>query len=166
MPFKESDLYKRLKILILDLSQRFNTAAFEPHVTLLPGVEISEEEVISKTGELAGKINPYRITLDLVDYTDFFFQSFVIRALATNEVLEANKLAREVFGRHKDTLYVPHLSVMYVRDLDNQTKKHLTVEIEDRFKGLEFTAEDISIWQTSPNNIPGWKMIEKVKLNG
>lgn len=165
-PQKDSDLYRKLKNLIEDLAKRFSSPIFEPHVTLIPEVKSLEENIKNRALKLAGLIKPYKITLDLVDYTDNLFQSLVIRVKATKEVIEANKKARDVFLGHGGTLYVPHLSVMYMTDLDNETKKQLIVEIENQFKGQEFEAQSLQIWQASPENIPGWKQVLEAKLNG
>lgn len=163
----QGDLYQKLKKLISDLSLRFNSPIFEPHVTLLGDLKMSEEEIINKTSQLAKIISPYKITLDFIDYTDNLYQSLVIRTVATKEVVDANKKARDLFNKHTDTLYVPHVSIIYVKEMDNSQKQQLIAEIGDQFKGQEFMAEGIQISeQTASGRIEDWKTIKEVKFNG
>lgn len=166
IPPKDSDLYRKLKNLIEDLAKRFSSPIFEPHVTLIPEVKGLESDVKNKALQLAGLIKPYKITLDLVDYTDNLFQSLVIRVKATKEVIDANKKARDIFLGHEGTLYVPHLSIMYITGLDNKTKQGLAAEIENRFRGQEFEAQSLQVWQAPSDNIKGWKQVLEVEFNG
>ncbi len=165
-PSKDSDLYRKLKNLVSDLAKRFSSPVFEPHVTLIPEVKGSEDEIKDKASQLAGLIKPYKITLELVDYTDNLFQALVIRVKATRDVIEANKKARDIFLGHGGTLYVPHLSVMYMTELDNETKIQLIAEIENQFKDQEFEAQSLQVWQASSDNIEGWKQVMEAPFNG
>lgn len=166
-PKKGSELNIKLRNLIESLSKRFQAPVFDPHLTLLGDFQISEEEIINKTSQLARIISPYQVTLDFIDYTDNLFQSLVIRTLATKEVVEANKKARDEFRRHNDSLYVPHISIIYKEGLENQVKQELVKEIGDQFQGIQFQVESIKISeQPAGGRIEDWKMVKEISLNG
>ncbi len=165
-PEKGSELHTKLQNLIENLAKRFQTPVFEPHVTLLGDIEATPE-ISDKVTKLSQMITPYKITLDFLDYTDNLYQSLVIRTLATLRVLDANKKTRDVFNRHSDSLYVPHISLIYVRDLENQVKQGLIKEIGDQFKGVEFLAESIQISeQLAGGRIEDWKIFKEIPING
>lgn len=166
-PKKDSDLYIKLQGLIADLGRRFQAPIFETHITLLGDIQATSEDIITQVNELATKISPYKVTLDFIDYTDNLYQSLVIRILASKEVIDANKKARDMFNRHEGTLYVPHISIIYKTAMDNETKKSLIKEIGDQFKGAEFLVDSIVISeQTESGRIEDWKIAGEVKLNG
>jgi 2'-5' RNA ligase len=107
------DAYHALANLIIDLSNEYSSPRFTPHVTLLGGLQGSEEEIRSRSVKLANKMRPYTITLTRLEYQDEYFRSLYIRVNETKQVVQANLQAREVFDRQMDPGYLPHLSILY-----------------------------------------------------
>ena len=107
------DVYRQLSETISQLSSKYSAPYFEPHVTLLGELLESEEEMLSKTEQLAGLIKPFTIKLTHVDYLDQYFRCLFLRADETNDLINANNKAREVFNRGQDSTFMPHLSLMY-----------------------------------------------------
>ncbi len=48
--------------VIVGLARRLGTVPFPPHVTLLPGLDLAEEQAESTTGCLAASISPFPVT--------------------------------------------------------------------------------------------------------
>lgn len=51
--------YKAFSEIINQLSTKYSLPKFEPHITLLGGFGMDEEEAISKTNKLAALLTPY-----------------------------------------------------------------------------------------------------------
>lgn len=107
------DSYEILAQTILRLSRQYSTPFFEPHVTLLGGLLEPEEAVLSKTRQLAALVRPFGISLGSVDSQDEYFRCLFIRAKKTEALMQANSRARDIFNRHTEPPYLPHLSLMY-----------------------------------------------------
>ncbi len=127
----EGAVYESLSRLISRLAGRHSAFVFEPHVTLLGQLPGTEEEILSKTAQSAAALRPHEIKLTTVDYLDEFFRCLFIRAEESDWILDANKKAREIFGRTNDPPFMPHLSLMY-RNLSPEAKQRIIAEIGPR----------------------------------
>jgi len=105
--------YGLLKQGIGMLSRTFKSPVFEPHITLLGKIEESEKEVVRKVSVLASRINTFEVELNNVGYGDDCFQRLFYLTNKPKELMDANKEARNIFGRQSDELYLPHLSMLY-----------------------------------------------------
>lgn len=83
-------VYDRLVKIISQLSKKYSSPNFEPHVTLLAPIDEPGEEITSKTSQLVSLIQPYEIKLTTVDYLDEYFRCLFIRAEETKDVMGAN----------------------------------------------------------------------------
>ncbi|MBU3940770.1 MAG: 2'-5' RNA ligase family protein [Nanoarchaeota archaeon] len=122
------EVYDILNTLISGLSMEYNTPFFQPHITLLDEVLISEKEIVSKTAQLSSIINPFKIELDEIKYLNEYFSCLFISVKQTNELINANLKAKKIFNRKNDVKYVPHLSLIY-GNLLPQIKKEIITEI-------------------------------------
>ena len=95
-------VYKKLAHLISQLSQRYSTPNFQPHVTLIGNLVGPEGDILSKASQVATLIRPYRIRLTRVGYLDEYFRCLFIRVEETEEVTNANLTAREIFNQPLD----------------------------------------------------------------
>jgi 2'-5' RNA ligase len=151
----------RLEKTIKELSRKYNTPLFKPHVTLLGSIECSEEEILSKAGEVAGRIKSYEIKLTHTDMLDEFFRALFIRVEETQEVMGANTVARSVFDRNSGPDYMPHLSLLY-GDFPEEQKKRILDET-GRIYNLMFKAEHIYVYVTS-GEVEAWRQVGKFSL--
>lgn len=75
--------------------------------------------------------------------------------------MKANELARKLFSREGDSLFNPHLSIMYV-PFPAETKEEIISKV-----GREFNVrfEVNSIYLRSDKRLPHeWKLIKKIPL--
>ncbi len=107
------DTYRQLSAMISHLSNEYGSPTFEPHVTLLGGLVDTEEELVSKTLQLAALSRPFTVELSQVEYQDEFYRALFFRVKETAPLLQANHTARVVFDRLGDPVFMPHLSLMY-----------------------------------------------------
>lgn len=109
----EKKICDEFRKIITELSSKYNTSSFEPHVTLLTGITLSEDEVIKRAKQLADKLKPFKVSLDFVDF-DNALLSAIVCWLQQNKGLEnLHKEAAELFEIKEAREYRPHISLMY-----------------------------------------------------
>ncbi len=157
------DAYNKLKELAFQLSEKNSSPNFEPHVTLLGDIFLSEEEILDKTSKLATLIQPFVVSLNKVDYLDEYFRCLFIRAQETKDLAEANVKAREIFNRQQDPKFMPHLSIMY-GNFNPAVKEKIISEIGREIK-TEFEIKSIYLVAASSKIEPkDWKIIKEFSL--
>jgi len=160
------DVYNRLVNLISHLSEKYSAPNFEPHVTLLSQVVGTEKEITAKTSQLATLIKPYEIKLTDLNYLDEYFRCLFIKVEETEEVMNANTKAREIFGenivnRHSDARYTPHLSLLY-GNFSPQIKEEILKETGKEFNA-SFKVESICLFFTE-GEINNWHKVKEFTL--
>lgn len=141
------EVYVVLANLISDISKEHSSPRFDPHVTLLGELTGSYEEIESRASKLSVNLRPYAIKLARVEYLDEYFRSLFIRVEETEDVIEANLRAREIFDRQRDPKYMPHLSILY-GDFPSATKDKIIGKI-GRECSLCFEVNRLHLVETS-----------------
>lgn len=147
---------RRFGALIDRLAARLGTPAFPPHVTLLPGVELPDDEALEASRALARSLQPVSVRLEDVEGRREFFRCLVVRAAA-----DAPLLAAHAFGRPVDPAFFPHLSLVY-GSLDERTTAALAAEVASLVPPF-FTAADLSVWRTA-GRVARWRRIADLPL--
>ncbi len=138
-----------LKGLILNLSRRYGTVDFEPHVTLIGGLEGNEQELAAKSEELA-RTAPFRVRLlPNPEHSDEYFKCVFLRCEKTPELAELNRMAVSLFGRADGPEFAPHLSLVYGRlgptareEIVRELAPGFAVPVEFTVSGLHFMLTD------------------------
>lgn len=155
------EVYHKLSEIISQLSKKYSTLNFEPHVTLIGNLIGPGENLISKTSKLATQLKSFEINLKKADYFDEYFRCLFIRAEKSKEVIEANNIAREVFNLKPDPEYMPHLSLMY-GDFDSETKERILADLGKEFD-LSFEIKSIHLFSTT-GEVKDWHRIKEYLL--
>lgn len=155
------EVYRKLAEIISQLSKKYSTPNFEPHLTLIGDLLRSEEEIISKTLELAEQLKPFEINLKKADYFDEYFKCLFIRAERSKEVIKANNIAREAFNLKLDPEYMPHLSLMY-GNLSPETKEKILADLGKEFD-LSFEVKSIHLFSTA-GEAKDWSKVKECLL--
>lgn len=140
------DLRERLSETIRRLAGLYSTPTFEPHVTLIGGLAMAEEEVRAKTRELSARLRPFEIRLGRADYSYEYFQCLFLRVEHTQPLLEAHFDARKVFDRYSDPPYHPHLSLVYGQL--GPGRKQTIVPTVGHLCGLGFEVRSLHLFST------------------
>ncbi len=122
------EVCSELSDIISRLSREYSTPAFEPHITLLGELVGQEEELVSRTRQLAIQLHPYVVELEDVDGLDEFYRCLFVHIKETDPVMAANAQARKLFRRKSDGKYMPHLSLLY-GDLKPTTKEEIKASL-------------------------------------
>ena len=141
------EVYDKFAEIISRLSKEYHSPKFEPHVTLIGAVVGTEEELSVKTAKLAKLIKPFKIKLGKVDYFTERHKALIIRTEKTAGLIEANKIARELFNLLPEPGYMPHLSLLY-GDFSLETKEEVIQKLGREFND-EFEVGGICLYFTT-----------------
>ena len=90
-PLKE----KLLKI-ISDTATKHSTLSFEPHITLVAGLQLNADQVIASTKKMAEDIKALTLQIDSVVAKDLYFQSVFATVSMTDSLQQLRQRALEV----------------------------------------------------------------------
>jgi 2'-5' RNA ligase len=155
------DVYERLAQTIHKLSVRYAAPEFAPHVTLLGGIVTPRHEAVRKTAALATLIRPIAIRLGAIDYLDEYFRCLFVRATLTQPLLEAHRVAQEVFGFRRQGPFMPHLSLLY-GNLSRSLKAEAMAGVGPRVD-LEFKVRSLHLYSTR-GEPRGWRCVGRFGL--
>jgi 2'-5' RNA ligase len=108
------EIHTVLTRTIQELARIYDAPVFEPHVTLLGTLDGTEQDQVHRTESLTLKLRPFPIVLNDPAIGDEYFHCVFLTVQPTPEVMNANAVARQTFGRGPET-YEPHLSLVYGR---------------------------------------------------
>jgi len=111
----EGDVREKLAARIAELSRRYGTPSFEPHVTLLGGIGEGEGEVLRRGALLAASARPIAIRLSAVRRGDEYFRCLFLEAERSPDLLAAHEHASDLLGARGRAPFLPHLSLLYGR---------------------------------------------------
>lgn len=156
--------YDKLSGLIKRLAKEYNAPLFEPHITLLGETMQSEDDVlkrVKRAEQLASGQNPFPITLNSIDYQDFYFRALFVRAEKTDPLQALHDRAKEVFEMQDIPDYMPHLSLMY-GNFPQAIKEQIIKDI-GRDQATEFTVNSVQIFKTD-GEVNAWYRIKELPL--
>src|SRR5258708_14325177 len=104
--------YSIFSKLINYFSKQYSLPKFDPHITLVSGIESDESEAISKTSSLVTFLSPFSVSLTNIECFDSSHKALIINAKNNTELATAHQKAREIFNTRQDQ-YLPHLSLAY-----------------------------------------------------
>lgn len=157
----EGALRERLGLLIDALARRLGSPVFEPHVTLLGGLTLEESQVRVRCRSLARRIRPLPLRLGVIEGTEDYFRALYVRVLETDDLLAAQAVAREAFGRRLEPPFLPHLSLLYGH-LSPARSEALASELKGEVPS-GFLADRLEVVRTE--GPPGdWRRLESLEL--
>jgi len=125
---------ERLRELIARLAGRLGGPAFEPHVTLVPGLTLPEADVLAGGAALAAGLAPFPILLTRVGGRDEYFRCLYVEADGGAALAELFGRACRLLGHFPREPFFPHLSLAYGR-LDPATRASLCKELAQLVQG-------------------------------
>lgn len=121
-----------LRRLIHDLARDLGTPAFEPHVTLLPGLPGSPETIVRTAGQLlTADLEAVRVALGSPRAGRPPFRFLYLPMVLTFRLVHAHAVTRQAFAPADETPFEPHLSLVYGHLGDDEGRR-LASEIAPR----------------------------------
>lgn len=101
---------------------------FEPHVTLLDGIEAAAADAGCRLETLCARLRPFTIRLGRIAWRAEYFRCLFAGVEPSAELAAARAAAEEVFGLRPSARFEPHLSLLY-GELDEALKQALAAEL-------------------------------------
>jgi len=138
-------VHEDLTRVIRDVGARSHGPVFEPHVTLVPGVEGDVERILLATARLAARTAPFEIRFQALGWRDEYFRCLFVEVRQDPELMALARSARETLSLSPEPGYFPHLSLLY-SDLDSTSKPDMARQVPPWPKG--FLAHAIHVYRT------------------
>jgi 2'-5' RNA ligase len=155
-PDRETQAYRRLNELIGEYARSYPDAPdFDPHITLLGGIETDEPTVVDRTQDLARGRDPLELAFGDASCSTTTHQCVFLLVVPSTALLELRRAASEAFDRD-ERLYVPHLSLIYSgMDIDDRVRAVQSIDADSvpdsvRVDTIEVvdTSGPVSEWRT------------------
>jgi 2'-5' RNA ligase len=156
----DQPMFSRLAREISRLSQQLTTPRFQPHITLLSRITLTEEKVLGRSMRLAGCLRPFRIELADVNQLDEFFRCLFVTLRSDKAILEARQVACRVFAGRR-VPYLPHLSLVYGK-LPADRRKEIAGSLR-QFPGQACYLRKMALYRVN-GPVRQWKCIKTFEL--
>lgn len=156
----KGDIYKKYDGLIKKLAEENAGPVFKPHVTLLGGIELPEDDVIKKAEELVSGQKPFKISLSEIGYEDYHFRTLFVRAIISPPLQNLHNRAKQIFEMEIPP-YMAHLSLLYGNypvDLKEKIIKEIGREQPAQF-------EVSSVHLIKGGEVEDWKIVKEVTFS-
>jgi hypothetical protein len=99
--------------LVSELSCRFGTPVFSPHVTLMAGLALHPDAVVGRCRELARGLHSFSVRFLGVQRSADYFRALYVLASPDLPILDARQRTESLFAAHPRESFMPHLSLLY-----------------------------------------------------
>lgn len=163
------DVGGRLKRLMAGLASEFGGPQFEPHITVVGAIGLTEEDALEKFHSACDGLQAYTATVDRVATGTFFYQCVYLLLHPMPEVVEASAHCSGHFGYKSSTPYMPHLSLLY-GDMTDDEKKEAQEKaniLDESISGLSFPITRLALWKTDTQDLTlkSWEKIAERSLS-
>lgn len=148
--------------LVRELSDRFGTPFFVPHLTLHGDTAQPLAELEGAVEAAARQVEPFSEPVSRVEGSEAFFRSFYAR-FAVCPPLATLKRALNPEGLGS---FMPHVSLLY-GPVEAAAKAEAIGEIDKRLKGRPIRFDRVGV-VTSGQDVPiaDWRIVSSVRLGG
>ncbi|KAJ9566160.1 hypothetical protein OSB04_002126 [Centaurea solstitialis] len=158
----------RVKKVMLGLRSEFGGPEFEPHVTVVGAIRLTEEEARERLKKSCEGLKGYNVTVEKVATGSFFYQCVFLLLRPTNEVMKAGAHCWDHFGFKSPTPYMPHLSILY-GDLTNEQKQRAQEKanaLDESVKSLSFPITRFALYKTDTEDktLKSWEKVTEITL--
>jgi hypothetical protein len=114
--------------LIGELSCRFGTPTFPPHVTLLAGLDQGADAVVARARQLARALHDLSVRFAGLEESGHYLRALSARIEPELPILDARRRAEAVLEVRPSEPFLPHLSLLY-GDVPAPTRRLLANEV-------------------------------------
>lgn len=120
-------IQSELQVVVDHLAATYDSPTFEPHATLVGGIEGEVGAIEEKMKQLVEGASELELSLGPVSFSTTYFQSVLVRVNSTAALMELNLKAKEIFGLAND-VFMPHISLLYGVD-SMKTREEVAAKI-------------------------------------
>nr|XP_027112005.1 cyclic phosphodiesterase-like [Coffea arabica] len=162
------DLRPRLKKLMERLRSEFNGPEFEPHVTVVGAISLTENEAREKFNKACQGLKAYKAKVEKVATGTFFYQCVFLLLEPSPEVVEASNHCCGHFGYLRSTPYMPHLSLLYAATSEEEKKaaQERACALDETIGDLEFEISRLALYKTDTEDksLKSWEKVAEYHL--
>jgi len=119
----EENQEKQLREIINNLSSRYNTFPFIPHITAYHLDSVPDlNDLTAKVEEIAQSARVLSLDFDKIDYSDVFTKTLYIRYKVSQELRVLHSKFKKAFSDYPPYEINPHLSLIYKNNMNNNDK--------------------------------------------
>lgn len=162
VPDRETRVYRVLDERISDRARSYpNAPDFEPHITLLGGIERDEATVVERTQDLVRGCDPFGLDFSAVSCSTTTHQCVFLLVTPSAALLRLRRSASESFGL-AERMYVPHLSLVYsVIDVEERVRLVRSIDTESLPDSVRIDAVEVV---DTGGPVPDWRTVSKHSL--
>ncbi len=109
----ERAIYQEIQGLISPLQASVGQPVFNPHITLISGLNLREDEIINRAKILAENHSVVTVAIERAVWGYTFFQRYFYTLKSVDKLLALHKDALQIFGETDSGKYRPHISLEY-----------------------------------------------------
>ncbi|KAG9158862.1 hypothetical protein Leryth_017880 [Lithospermum erythrorhizon] len=162
------DVTPRVKKLMETLRSEFNAPYFEPHVTIVGAIALSEAEARDIFKKACEGLKSYDANVEKVDTGTFFYQCVYLLIKPTKEVVQTSDHCCKHFGYERPTPYMPHLSLLYADLTDEEKKKaqDRAYALDESISSLSFRISRLALYKTDTEDktLKSWEKVAEINL--
>ena len=155
MPQKE--MYDEFQKIIQDLSETYGTPAFEPHVTLVSGLNGNDNAFVEKIDAFVRGKHKFSVTAKNIDYAHGFLTALFLNIQNNPAIDQINAQGCEHLKPFGQDPYRPHLSLLY-GDITSQEKKRIIADLN--LAGKVITFDKIKLIK-GHSDVEQWRIIRE-----
>lgn len=149
-----------LSRIITNLSHKFNSPTFLPHITIYGLVDAHLSVVEDAVTNAISNLNSFTVKKSGINYLDDIWKTIFINIFPNQELESINEKLAQKLGQYANYEFLPHISLMYKKLAESEKVKI----IDDLDIKNEFAMDRVAIQQYS-ENVNEWKIIRYFKLN-
>lgn len=149
-----------LSTIVADLSRRFGTPLFTPHLTVRGDTNMKLPPLAAAVAQAAGEVAAFSEIVAGIETSETFFRSFYAR-FAVAPALAALK---QRLDGHSQDAFIPHVSLLY-GPVEAQAKAAAAAEISARLAGRAIRFDRLCV-VTSGQDVPidQWHIVDTAML--
>jgi len=162
VPDRDSKTHHRLQEVITDCAEAHEDAPeFDPHITLVGGINGEEASLADTTRRLASRCGPLSVSFARVHCSTTRYQCVFLLVEPTMELLSLHQTASQAFGM-AEGMYVPHLSLVY-SDMSVQDRFETVAAIQAESLPETVKLSTIELVNTS-GEVSEWESVASYSL--
>ncbi|GAB2299035.1 hypothetical protein Dimus_033109 [Dionaea muscipula] len=162
------DVRDRVKTLMDGLRSEFGGPEFEPHITVVGAIYLSDEDAVQKFRSACDGLKAYTATVESVSTGTFFYQCVFLLLHPSPEVVEASSHCSSHFGYKNSSSYMPHMSLIYGDITDEEKKKarEKAVILDESINSLSFPVTRLALYKTDVGDktTKSWEKVTDCEL--
>lgn len=157
LPTKNDTKY--LSSIITNLSRKFNSPTFLPHITIYGLVDAPLSIIEDAITTAISNLSSFTVKKSEINYSDNIWKTIFINIVPNQELKSINEKLAQKLDQYTNYEFLPHISLMYKKIARSEKVK----VIDNLHIKNEFLMDRIAIQQYS-DNVHEWKNVRYFKF--